>query len=273
MQLRGQLLDLSFPRIMGILNATPDSFSDGGSFTEVTPALDRIAAMISEGADIIDVGGESTRPGSDPVSIQEELDRILPVLERAIPKHPDTIFSIDTTKYQVAEAALKLGVHLVNDVSGLKDPRLADLCLEYDAGYILMHTQGNPKTMQLDPRYDDVVNDLFLFFKNKIEIAEKRGLQKIIIDPGIGFGKSLKHNVRLISDLKTFESLSHPILVGASRKRMVGEILGGRPADERLTGTVVVHYHALLNGANIVRVHDVREAYDSLLVYNALVSK
>lgn len=270
--LRGQLLDLSSPKIMGVLNATPDSFSDGGTFNEVEAGLERIAAMISEGADMVDVGGESTRPGAEPVSEREELDRVLPILEQAIPAHTGTFFSIDTTKPGVAEEALKLGAHLVNDVSGLKEPRLTDLCVEYNAGYILMHSQGDPQTMQRDPAYEEVVNDLFRFFKEKIAAIEARGLQNIIIDPGIGFGKTLRHNIDLLSGLETFKAFDYPLMVGASRKRMIGEILGGRPVDDRLTGTVVTHYHALMNGADIIRVHDVREAYDSVLVYNALTS-
>src|SRR5690625_13231 len=268
-----RILDMSSPMIMGILNVTPDSFSDGGLFDDTDSALDRIAAMVCGGAGIIDIGGESTRPGSDPVSEQEELDRVLPVLDQAVAEYPDTFFSIDTTKYQVAEEALKRGVHLVNDVSGLKNPRLVDLCVEYDGGYILMHTQGNPKIMQQHPEYDDVVNDLFLFFKERIAIAENKGLGNIIIDPGIGFGKTLQHNVDLLSALETFKSLGHPVMVGASRKSMIGKLLGGRPPDDRVIGTVAVHYHALLNGASIIRVHDVKEAADSLAVYKALTLK
>lgn len=271
LNVRDKILDLSSPRIMGILNTTPDSFSDGGSFNEVEAALAHIDRMVAEGADIIDVGGESTRPGSDPVSTQEELDRVLPVLEAAVPKYPDTFFSVDTTKYEVAEQALAQGVHLVNDVSGLqKEPRLADLCAEYGAGYILMHAQGDPKTMQQNPAYDDVVNDVFLFFREKIALAENRGVQHIIIDPGIGFGKTLAHNVALIDELRTFQSLQRPILVGTSRKSIISDMLGGRPVDERLIGTIATHYHAMMNGARIIRVHDVKEARDSLIVFNAL---
>lgn len=270
---RGQLLDLSSPKIMGILNATPDSFSDGGSYNEVERAVGRIATMVSEGATIIDVGGESTRPGAESVTEQEEIDRVLPILEQAVPQHPDTFFSIDTTKYRVAEEALKLGVHIINDISGLQDPRLVELCVEYDAGYILMHSQGDPQTMQDKPTYDNVVNDLFLFFREKVALAEEKGLQNIIIDPGIGFGKTLKHNADLITGLQTFQSLAVPILVGASRKSMIGQILGDRPVDDRLIGTIAIHYHALINGANILRVHDVKEAHDSLTVFNVLSAK
>jgi dihydropteroate synthase len=271
---RGQLLDFSSPKIMGILNVTPDSFSDGGEFDETPSALERIEQMVAEGADMIDVGGESTRPGADPVAADEELSRVAPILEHAIAQHPDTFFSVDTSKYEVARQALKLGAHLINDVSGLqKEPRLADLCAEYEAGYILMHSQGDPKTMQQDPAYDDVVNDLYLFFKEQIEKAKERGVENLIIDPGIGFGKTLKHNAALIRELDSFQSLGCPMLVGASRKTMIGELLGDRAVDDRLIGTIVVHYHALMNGASIIRVHDVKEAHDSLAVFNALTAK
>lgn len=269
--IRDQLLDLSFPKIMGILNVTPDSFSDGGAFNEIDSALEHIEEMVSEGAHIIDIGGESTRPGSDPVSENDELNRIIPILERAIPQYPDTFFSVDTTKHKVAREALKLGAHLINDVSGLqKEPRLADLCAEYQAGYILMHSQGDPKTMQKNPSYDDVVNDLYLFFKKQIEMAKEREVEHLIIDPGIGFGKTLQHNTALIRELSSFKSLGCPMLVGASRKSMIGELLNNRAVDGRLIGTIATHYHALVNGANIIRVHDVQEAHDSLMVYKAI---
>ena len=269
--LRDQELDLSSPKVMGILNVTPDSFSDGGHFNEVDAALSHINKMVAEGAHIIDVGGESTRPGSDSVAEQEELDRVLPILEKAIPKYPDTLFSIDTTKYRVAKEALELGTHIVNDISGLqKEPRLAELCAAHDAGYILMHSQGNPKTMQDDPEYDDVVNDIYLFFREKIELAKEQGLEKILLDPGIGFGKTLQDNLMLLSNLDAFQDLGYPIMMGASRKSMIGDILEGRAVDGRLIGTVAVHYHALLKGAKLLRVHDVKEAVDSVAVFNAL---
>lgn len=269
--IRDRTLDLSSPQIMGILNATPDSFSDGGSFNELEAALNHIRQMVAEGASIIDVGGESTRPGSDPVSEQEELDRVLPILEKAIPEFPDTFFSIDTTKYRVAEEALKLGTHLVNDVSGLqKEPRLADLCNQYQAGYIMMHSQGDPKTMQDDPSYSEVIQNIYSFFEE--QLGKLKELQNVIIDPGIGFGKSQEHNLKLLAHLNEFQKLGHPIMVGASRKSMVGRILNDRPVDDRLIGTIAVHYHAMMQGANILRVHDVKEAHDSLLVYNAITN-
>ena len=270
-QLRDKIIDFSSPQIMGVLNATPDSFSDGGEFNEVESALGQIGLMVSQGASIIDVGGESTRPGSEPVSAQQELDRVIPIIEKAISQFPDTLFSIDTTKYAVAQAALKRGVHFVNDISGLQqEPRLAQLCAKYQAGYILMHSQGNPKIMQDDPAYEDVVEDITSFFKNKIAIAKEAGVKSIILDPGIGFGKTQAHNIRIIQELAAFKALGHPLMIGASRKSMIGRILNDRPVTERLTGTIAVHYHAMLKGANIIRVHDVKEAKDSILVYNAL---
>lgn len=270
---RNNTLDLSSPKIMGILNATPDSFSDGGEYNEVESALGRIGLMVSQGAHIIDIGGESTRPGSDPVTEQQELDRVLPILKKAIPQFPDTFFSIDTTKYRVAEEALKMGTHFVNDVSGLqKEPRFVDLCVQYNAGYVMMHAQGDPKNMQQDPSYEDVVNDIKQFLREGINQSTEKGLENIIIDPGIGFGKTLTHNLRLIADLNEFQDLGYPILIGASRKSMIGQILDGRPTDDRLIGTVAVHYHAMINGANILRVHDVKEAHDSLQVFNAISS-
>jgi dihydropteroate synthase len=262
------------PKVMGILNATPDSFSDGGKYLDVDRALDRIHIMIQHGASIIDIGGESTRPGSDPVSVQEEIDRVIPVIEKAISLFSDVEFSIDTTKYEVAKAALEKGVHIVNDVSGLqKEPRLADLCAEFEAGYVLMHSQGDPKTMQQDPQYDDVLQDIFSFFEEKLEELRTKGVRKIILDPGIGFGKTLQHNLRLISGLEIFNKFDLPILIGASRKSMIGAILNGRPTGGRLAGTIALHYHTLMKGADILRVHDVEEASDSIRIFNAIQSQ
>lgn len=273
LEIRNSKIDLTTPQIMGILNATPDSFSDGGVFDDVEPALKHIGVMVDQGASIIDIGGESTRPGSDPVSEQEELERLLPILEKSIPRFPDTFFSVDTTKYKVAEEALKAGAHFINDVSGLqKEPRFVDLCGQYDAGYIMMHSQGDPKTMQQDPSYDDVVNDVYAFFEERLARAKEKGLKNVIIDPGIGFGKTLEHNLKLLANLETFKELGYPILVGASRKSMIGNILGDRSVNDRLSGTLAVHYHAMMQGANIIRVHDVKEAHDSLLVFKAIMN-
>lgn len=269
--LRHSTLLLDIPAVMGIVNVTPDSFSDGGKYDSVQHTVDEIGRMIEEGAAIIDIGGESTRPGAESVSISEEIDRVLPVLEPALKNFPDTFFSVDTTKYKVAEESLKLGAHIINDVSGLqKEPRLADLCAEFKAGFVLMHSQGDPQTMQKNPEYENVIEDIFAFLKKGIEQLEKAGVSSIVVDPGIGFGKTLQHNLDIIKGLKKFITLNCPVLVGASRKSMLGKLLGNRPADDRLGGTLAVHYHCLMQGANILRAHDVKEAVDSIKVYKAL---
>ena len=256
---------------MGIVNVTPDSFSDGGIFNSVQEAVDSIGLMLQDGAKIIDIGGESTRPGADAVSENEEMDRVLPVLEEALTHFSHAIFSIDTTKYQVAEESLKLGAHLINDVSGLqKEPNLAALCAKFDVGYVLMHSQGDPKTMQKNPDYKNVVEDIFFFLKKRIEHLVDEGVSSIVIDPGIGFGKTLKNNIDIIKGLRKFTTLNRPLLIGASRKSMIGKLLDGRPADQRLAGTLALHYHCLLQGASILRVHDVKEAADSVKIYEAL---
>ncbi|MEX1213347.1 MAG: dihydropteroate synthase [Balneolaceae bacterium] len=269
--IHGTRLDLSAPVVMGVLNVTPDSFSDGGEWTTIDRAEARVHEMARQGARIIDIGGESTRPGSDPVSEQLEMERVMPVLERVVSLHPDLLFSIDTTKFRVAEEALERGVHFVNDVSGLrKEPALAGLAARYGAGYICMHSQGEPKTMQAEPHYKDVVKDLLDFFREKTEELTLAGVSPVILDPGFGFGKQLKHNLELIRELSAFASLGFPLLVGISRKSMIGQILDGRSVEGRLAGTVAVHYHALMQGASILRVHDVLEAVDSIRVFQAV---
>lgn len=259
--------------MMGILNTTPDSFSDGGLFDDQQSALNRIGEMADEGAIIIDIGGESTRPGSEPVSVDEELSRTIPVLERAVEKYPELIFSIDTTKYEVAKEALRAGAHILNDVSGLrKEPRFVDLCSKTGAAYVCMHSKGDPKTMQNNPSYNNVVENVLTELKRvRFKLAEK-GVDNVIIDPGIGFGKTVAHNLQLVRDLPHLLQLKSPILIGASRKSLLGKILGDRPVDGRLAGTVALHYHCLMQGASILRVHDVREASDSVKIFNAIQS-
>jgi dihydropteroate synthase len=264
-------LDLSTPKVMGILNTTPDSFYDGGSFYDPNKAVDRIAQMIEQGADIIDIGGQSTRPGADVVSLEEELSRTVPVLEAAIPNFPETLFSIDTTRYEVALEANRLGVHIINDVSGLqKEPRFADLCAEFDMALVIMHSKGEPKTMQDNPEYEDVLAELVEFLDKQVTYARRIGVQSIIVDPGIGFGKTMEHNIEILSQLKVLHRWGAPILVGASRKSIIGTILNNRPVEGRLAGTLALHYDALVRGAKILRVHDIQEAKDTILVYNAL---
>jgi dihydropteroate synthase len=230
--------------------------------------------MRRDGASIIDIGGESTRPGSDPVSEQEEIDRVIPILEQAIKTFPDLIYSIDTTKFKVAEEALNVGAGMINDVSGLqKAPEMAELAANFDAAYVIMHSQGNPKTMQENPNYSDVVEDILSFLNEKINFARSKGITKIIIDPGIGFGKSLDHNLKLLAHLDKFTKIGVPVLIGASRKSMIGKILDERPVNDRLIGTVSAHYDALTKGAKILRVHDVKEASDSLRIFQAIQSQ
>lgn len=268
LRVRGKKLNLSRPAVMGILNTTPDSFSDGGQFLTQQKAIDRIDEMIGQGSLIIDIGGESTRPGADPVSEETEARRVIPVLEQAISRFPDTFFSVDTTKYSVAKLALEAGAHIVNDVSGLrKEPQLAELCAEYSAGYILMHSLKDPKTMQEDPDYDSVVCDIMQFLLDQSKKLKAKGVGSIIVDPGIGFGKTTEHNLRIIKELKKFSTLGYPVLLGASRKSMIGNVLNKRSVDGRLAGTIAAHYHGLINGAAILRVHDVQEAADSVEMF------
>lgn len=271
LNLRGRILTLEKPLVMGILNVTPDSFSDGGKYYHIEKALRKTEEMIHDGASIIDIGGESTRPGSDPVDEMTERKRVMPVIEALRVNFPEMILSIDTTKYVVAKTALKAGVHLVNDVSGLrKEPRFAELCAETGAGYILMHSVKDPKTMQNNPEYEDVIKEMEFFFREGLQTLQREGVESVILDPGIGFGKKLKHNLEIIRRLRTYQALEKPILVGASRKKMIGEVLEGRPVEGRLSGTLAVHYHALMQGASILRVHDVKETADLIKLYCAL---
>lgn len=262
-----------YPLLMGILNVTPDSFFDGGKFNRsIDNALAQVQKMMEAGITLVDVGGESTRPGSESISIEEELSRVVPILEAVIPRFPSLFFSIDTTKYEVAKAACELGVHWINDVSGLrKAPEMATLAAEWEVGYMLMHSIASPKTMQTAIDYPNgVVNAVSSFFEEGIHFLEKVGVNTIVLDPGIGFGKTLENNITLIKALPTFkERFKKPVLIGASRKRMVGELLNGRETEGRLAGSLAVHYEALKQGADIIRVHDIQESADILAVYTA----
>jgi len=257
---------------MGILNVTPDSFSDGGEFFEPERAVARARQIIAEGADILDIGGESSRPGAEPVSAEEELRRVTPVIEQiACWRSPVTI-SIDTTKAAVAERALAAGARIVNDISALRfDERMAEVVREAGAGVVLMHMQGTPRTMQIEPRYRDVVAEVRNFLAERIAFAESRGIKKsqIAIDPGIGFGKTVEHNVMLLARLRAFCELGCPVLVGASRKSFIGKWLGREPKD-RLAGSLAVAAWAVMSGARIVRVHDVAETVDAVRMIEAI---
>lgn len=247
--------------LMGILNVTPDSFSDGGEYFKEEDALLRFDTLLTAAADFIDVGGESTRPGAPAVSVTEEIDRILPVLERWREKKRETILSIDTSKSEVAEIALRHGASLVNDVTALQgDSHMAEVVARYQAGVVLMHMQGSPRTMQANPVYTDVVSDICHFFEKRIKGAIRSGIREdaIVLDPGIGFGKKTSHNLEIVRRLPEFQAFGRPLLIGPSRKSFIGEILG-LPVGERLIGTAAVVAASLLNGADIVRVHDVFE--------------
>ncbi|HEY6953230.1 MAG TPA: dihydropteroate synthase, partial [Bacteroidota bacterium] len=244
--------------LMGILNITPDSFSDGGKYFDTGRAVARGEEMIEEGADILDVGGESTRPGSDPLSVEEELKRVLPVV-RELAKRTHLPISIDTYKSEVAEAALDAGAVIVNDISGLTfDPGMPDVVHRHEACVILMHVKGTPKTMQENPVYEDVVGEVTRFLAQQSERARNAGISKIIVDPGIGFGKNLEHNIQLLKQLRRLTALGRPVLVGPSRKSFIGKLLDARPED-RMEGTAAAVTASILRGANIVRVHDVKQ--------------
>lgn len=260
------------PSIMGVLNATPDSFSDGGQFNRVSAALHRIDEMIAQGASIIDIGGESTRPYALAIEESEEILRVIPILQNAVPRFSDQVlFSIDTTKYGVAEQALDAGALIINDVSGLqKSPAMASLAASFNAAYILMHTQGSPQDMQDNPSYTHAVTDIVDFLVQQSVLLQREGVEHIIVDPGIGFGKSLDHNLQIIAGLDKVVEIGFPVLLGASRKSMFGQLLDDRRVEGRLAGTLAAHYHGLMQGVRILRVHDVQEASDSIRVFEAL---
>ena len=247
-------------KIMGIVNVTPDSFYDGGKYKETESAVRQGLKLAEEGADIVDIGGESSRPGAMPVSVKEELKRVIPVI-KDLSKEIEIPISIDTYKSEVAEEALKNGAGMINDISALRmDENMVKVAREYDIPLILMHMQGTPRTMQKNLHYKDVIAEIYQFLNNRIEFAEENGIKpnKIIIDPGIGFGKTTKHNLLIVKNLKKFKSLKKPLLIGPSRKRFIGEVLD-LPLEERLEGTLGAVAVALLNGAEIVRVHNVKE--------------
>ena len=243
---------------------TPDSFSDGGKYFNKKRAVDRAIRMASEGADIIDVGGESTRPGARDISVREECSRVIPVIE-AISKKLKISISVDTRKASVAEAAINAGACIINDVSGLRhDPGMAKVAAKYGAVVIVMHMKGNPRNMQRSPRYKNLISDIKSGLRGSIKIAKRAGVkeQNIIIDPGVGFGKTVEHNLEILNRLGEFKDLGRPICVGTSRKSFIGKILNNYNASDRLTGTIATCAVAIIRGADILRVHDVREAVE-----------
>jgi dihydropteroate synthase len=259
------------PILMGILNVTPDSFSDGGEFFDPGGAVDRAETLLDEGAQILDIGGESTRPGSDPVSPEEELRRVLPVVHGILATRPEAIVSIDTYRASTAEAALDAGALIVNDVTALSDPGMVSLVAERGSPVVLMHMRGEPKSMQRDPRYEDVAREVREFLAYRAEHAVCAGAKEdnVILDPGLGFGKTLEHNLALLNRLDSLVELGFPVLVGASRKSFLGKISGGGPKD-RLFGTVAANLLAYERGATLFRVHDVRANKEALEVAAAI---
>lgn len=258
---------------MGIVNVTPDSFSDGGRFADADSAVAHGKALLAEGADILDVGGESSRPGSEPVPVDEELKRVVPVIDR-LAREAGAVVSVDTTKARVAAEAIAAGAVIVNDISALRfDPRMADVVAAKQAGIVLMHMLGDPRTMQQDPRYGDVIGEISEFLRERCTFAVQAGinLDGIVIDPGIGFGKTVEHNLEILRRLAGFSGIGRPVLVGPSRKAFIGHLLGGLPAGERLEGTGAAVALAIAGGAAIVRVHDVGAMVRVVRIADAIV--
>jgi len=266
----GKILDLSTPQVMGILNVTPDSFSDGGRFTQEQSALSQTANMIEQGAAIIDVGGESTRPGAADVSLNEELDRVIPVIEKLVSEF-DTIVSIDTSKAEVMSAAVNAGASMINDVNALRADGTLHAAIKSDVPVCLMHMQGVPRTMQTAPNYEHVTNDVITFLRARVEDCIDAGISqdRLIVDPGFGFGKTLEQNCQLMRELDAFKKLDCPILVGVSRKSMIGQILDAE-VEQRLLGSVALETLAVWQGASIIRAHDVAAAMDAVKIASAV---
>ncbi len=258
--------------VMGILNVTPDSFSDGGAYLNVDRAVERGLRMVEEGADIIDVGGESSRPGAEPVDVEEELRRVVPVVEALVKE--GVAVSVDTTKSKVAEETLNLGAEIINDISALRfDPLMAGVCAGKRAAVVLMHMRGDPKTMQSRTAYEDIMGEIYGFLKERMDYALSSGIEveRIALDPGIGFAKTVEGNLEIINRLERLSGLGRPVLVGPSRKSFIGSVLGV-DINERLTGTIAALSVAILRGARIVRVHDVKEARQAADLVDAIRS-
>lgn len=254
---------------MGILNVTPDSFSDGGFYLEPEKALARARTLIDDGADILDIGGESSRPGSDPISAEEELRRVLPVV-RALAADAAVPVSIDTTKPEVADECLRMGARIVNDIGGLRNPEMIAVTARHKAAAVIMHMRGTPKSMQLDPVYDDVVGEVRKFLRERAAAARQAGIEDLAIDPGLGFGKSAGHNFEILRRLEELTSLGLPVLVGPSRKSFLGALPGQETTSRRLEGTLAAVVIAALKGACVVRVHDVLPCRRALQLADAI---
>lgn len=266
------------PLLMGILNCTPDSFSDGGQYNSTRAAIEHGWNMYQQGATLIDIGGESSRPGADVVSLPEELRRVLPVIKGLVKKRGKQrlpYISIDTYKPEVAAIALRLGADIVNDITGLRDPAMRQVVATENCPVILMHMQGNPKNMQKSPRYKNVTKEINLFFKDRIILAQQSGIKadQIILDPGIGFGKSLAHNIEILHNLKSItQTFAQPILIGVSRKSFIEKLARAATKDNRLAGTLAANLWSLEQGANILRVHDIVENQQAITIWKAITT-
>lgn len=269
----GKRIDLTHPVVMGILNVTPDSFSDGGAYADIPVAVERALQMVEEGAHLIDVGGESTRPGASPVDAETEIARVVPVIEAVRAECPVTI-SIDTSKPEVMRAAVSAGAGFINDVRALREPGALEAAVALGVPVCLMHMLGQPRTMQLAPAYQDVVTEVIEFLRNQAEVAENAGLSRanLVFDPGFGFGKTLRHNLQILNSLERFTELGSPVLVGISRKSMIGAIVD-QPVEARTSGSIAAAVICALKGASIIRAHDVGPTVEALRVVQAVAEK
>tara|TARA_B110000967_G_C18893029_1_gene568661 strand:- start:2645 stop:3475 length:831 start_codon:yes stop_codon:yes gene_type:complete len=262
--IKGTLLDLTKPKIMGILNITPDSFFDGGKYNSEYKILNQVEKMLLEGADIIDIGGHSSRPGAKKLTIEKETERVIPIIKLIVGKFKNIIISIDTFRSEIARKAIEAGASIINDISGGDlDKKMYQVAGELKVPYIIMHMKGVPSNMQNDTEYDNVIFDIIKNLSYKIDLAKKAGVLDIIIDPGFGFGKSIKDNFKILKNLSSFKQLNQPIMVGLSRKSMIYKLLESS-ANDALNGTTCLNSISLNNGANIIRVHDVKEAKEAV---------
>ena len=270
--IRGNLYDFSSPKVMGILNITPDSFYDGGKFKDDQKIKNHINKMINDGMDILDIGGYSSRPGASEVSISEELERVIPTLIFIKKNFKNLIISIDTFRSEVAKASLIEGADIINDISaGVFDSKMMDVISKFNCPYILMHMKGNPRNMQNSPKYKHTAVEIIQFLAERIKVARKKNIVDIIVDPGFGFGKTVKHNFEILNNLENFKALDAPLLTGFSRKSMIFKTLK-TTSDEALNGTSSLNTIALMKGANILRVHDVKEAKECIILYEKTIN-
>ena len=270
--IKGNLLDLNKPKIMGILNVTPDSFFDGGLYNTEKKVDIQVMKMIEDGMDILDVGGYSSRPGAKEISINEEIDRVIPVVKFIRKTYPELILSVDTFRSEVARNCLDLGIDIINDISaGCIDKNILDVVAEYNCPYIMMHMKGTPQTMQVNPEYENLIKELLIYFAKRIYLAREKGIIDIIVDPGFGFGKTLDHNYTIMKKIENFKLLDLPILVGISRKSFITKQLDIDKKDS-LNGTTALNMYFLEKNVNILRVHDVKEAKECIMLHEKIKS-